>query len=245
MAARWLLGDSFHPGGLALTRRLIDALALATDAIVLDVASGSGTSAFELARIRRCEVVGVDLSPESVAAAADGAAQAGLDDRIRFQVGDAEALPFPDGSFDGALCECSLCLFPAKEAALSEIARVLRPGARLALSDVTAIGERLPVELRTLRAWAACVADARPLEDVAAQAAQVGLETELLAREDHALSEFLDRIEARLHVARIVRQALPVELRDGATLGLELVDAARLALAEGILGYGVLVARRS
>jgi arsenite methyltransferase len=236
-AARFLLGDSFHPGGAALTSRLIAALRVGPGATVVDVASGPGTTALQLVQETGCDVIGVDLSPESVAAAAAAAAQAGLTEQIRFRRGDAEALPLPDASTDGALCECALCTFPDKEAAAAELARVLRPGARLALSDVTADPARLPAELTSLAGWVACVADARPLEEIAELLAGAGLTVEAAEPHDSALAKLLERVEARLRLARLI-------LDGGVERGLGLVGAARAALAEGTLGYGVVIARR-
>jgi arsenite methyltransferase len=236
-AARFLLGDSYHPGGAALTSRLIAALRVGPGATVVDVASGPGTSALQLAQETGCDVIGIDLSLESVAAAAAAAAAAGLAGRVHFVEGDAEALPLPDASTDGALCECALCTFPGKEAATAELARVLKPGARLALSDVTADPGRLPAEVTSLAGWVACVADARPLEEIADLLAGAGLTVEATERHDGALAELLERVEARLRLARLL-------LDGGVERGLELVGAARAALAAGTLGYGVVIARR-
>jgi SAM-dependent methyltransferase len=228
-AARWLLGDSFHPGGAALTSRLIDALGVGPGATIVDVASGPGTSTLQAAREASCDVVGVDLSEEILATARTAAEAAGLADRVRFAIGDAEDLPFPNESFDGAICECSFCTFPDKEAAAAELVRVLRPGARLALSDVTSEPAALPATLRTLDAWIACLADARPLAETAALLEKAGFEVEMTESHDGALVELLDRIEDRLGPLR---------------LGLDLLAAARRAVDAGVLGYGVVVARR-
>lgn len=239
-AARFLLGGSFHPGGAALTRRLIGALRPTPQSRVVDVACGVGTSTLQLVRERGCSAVGVDLAPENVAAAEAAAAAAGLAGRARFVVGDAEALPLGDASADGALCECAFCTFPAKETAVRELARVVRPGGRLALSDVTADRDRLPAELRDLHAWVACVADARPLDELAELLEGGGFEVEERERADGALLLLLDRIEARLRVAAMLDRP-----PDGLGRGRELLAAARAAVAGGALGYGVLVARRS
>ncbi len=236
-AARFLLGDSFHPGGAALTSRLIAALRVGPGATVVDVASGPGTSALQLVQETDCEVIGIDLSPESVAAATTAAAQAGLTGQVRFRRGDAEALPLPDASTDGALCECALCTFPGKEAAAAELLRVLRPGARLALADVTADPARLPAELTSLAGWIACIADARPLEEIAELLAGAGFTVEATERHDAALAKLLERVEARLRLARLL-------LDGGVERGLELAAAAREALSGGALGYGVVIARR-
>ncbi len=76
------------------------------------------------------------------------------------------ALTFEDASFDAVICECAFCTFPDKERAAAEFARVLRPGGRVGLSDLTRTGP-LPDELEGLLAWVACIADARPVEEYA------------------------------------------------------------------------------
>jgi hypothetical protein len=243
-AARWLLGDSFHPGGAALTAELGRALGVGSGSLAVDVASGPGTSAVQVARETGCRVVGVDLSPESVAAAGRATAAAGLAGRVRFVCGDAEALPLPDTSADGVLCECALCTFPDKAAATREMARVLRRGGRLALSDVTAEPDRLPPELATLTAWTACLGGALPLREIARQLGEAGLEIERSQPVDGVLAELVERVDARLRAARIAGDALPDGLRGALDRALELVAVAREAVAGGVLGYGVVVARR-
>jgi arsenite methyltransferase len=238
-AARFLLGDSFHPGGRDLTARLIRALAVGPGQIVVDVASGPGTSAVQLAAETGCDVIGVDLSPENVAAGVQGAAAAGLAGRARFLQGDAEALPLADATIDGALCECALCTFSDKPAAAGELARLLRPGARLAVSDVTADVEGLPPELTTLEGWVACVADARPLEDIVRLLEDVGLSVEQTEQHDGALAALLERVRARLDVAGMLQSHLDDE---GLARARQLLAAAEQALSAGSLGYGVVVA---
>jgi hypothetical protein len=110
---------------------------------------------------------------------------------------------------------------------------------------VTAEADRLPPELRTRDAWIACLADALALDDLAALLESAGLVVERKDRHDGALAEFLERVDARLRLARMLRERLPEGLREGLVRGLGLVAAARAALDEGALGYGVIVARRS
>jgi ubiquinone/menaquinone biosynthesis C-methylase UbiE len=239
--ARLLLGDSFHPGGRALTTKLIGSLRVGRDDVVVDVACGIGTSAVQLARQTGCRVIGVDLSPTNVREASDAADSKGIHDRVRFVVGDAEALPLGSASADGALCECALCTFPDKTTAVRELARVLRPGARLALSDVTADASRLPDELRTLQAWVACVADARPADRIAALLESEALAVESIERHDDALLKLLERFESRLRVA-VMSGAVESGDLDGAPALLEL---ARDAVKSGTVGYASLVARRA
>ena len=241
-AARWLLGDRLHPGGAQLTARLVDALGPGPGALVADIACGAGAGALQLAAQTGCRVVGVDLAPANVELAVAAAAAAGLAGLARFVVGDAEALPLDDAAVDGVLCECALCTFPDKPAAVREIARVLRPGGTLALSDMTAEPDRLPAELRSLDAWIACIGDARPLDALADLLAAAGLVVERRERHDQALSKLVDRVDARLRLARAMRTAAPI---GSIERGLALAAAARDAIDAGALGYGVLVARRA
>jgi arsenite methyltransferase len=150
-AVALLLGDSYDPGGLALTRRLAGALGLSPGDRVLDVASGRGATALLLAREYGLQVQGVDLSAANVALAEGAARAAGLADRVSFLRGDAEQLPHGDGLFDAVMCECAFGTFPDKPTAAAELARVLRPGARVGITDVTANPARLPLRRLSAR----------------------------------------------------------------------------------------------
>jgi ubiquinone/menaquinone biosynthesis C-methylase UbiE len=143
-ALRWLLGDHLHPGGDGLSRRLARLAGLRPGSRVLDVASGRGRTARLLASEFGAEVTGVELSAESVAAAQTEADAAGLGGRVRFVQGDAAALPASSRAFDAVICECALCLFPGKGAAVAEMRRVLRPGGVVAIADVTASRTSFP-----------------------------------------------------------------------------------------------------
>jgi arsenite methyltransferase len=136
-AARLLLGESFHPGGTKLTGRLGQILNLTPQTRVLDVAAGKGASAVFLAARFGCEEVGIDYGGKNVEEAVRNADDMGLSERVFFRQGDAECLPFADGSFDAIVCECAFCTFPNKQAAANEFARVLRKGGRVGLSDLT------------------------------------------------------------------------------------------------------------
>jgi ubiquinone/menaquinone biosynthesis C-methylase UbiE len=240
-----LLGDSYHPGGTALTRRLADALALTPAARVLDVASGRGTTALLLADAYGTEVDGVDYSAANIALAHDAAQAAGLADRARFITGDAERLPHPDAVFDAVMCECALCTFPDKAQAAAEFARVLRPGGRLGITDVTIEPSRLPPELTGLGASIACIADARPLQEYGEILAAAGLRTVRTERHDQAMLRMIDQIEARLNLLRLTA----ADTLAAAGLDLDaapaVLDAARTAVADDALGYALLVAEKS
>ncbi len=239
--ARLLLGDSFHPGGLALTERLGTLLNLGPDCRILDVASGKGTSAIQLAKRFGGEVFGVDYGAGSVAEATDIVERAGMADRVHFQDGDAESLPFGNAEFDAVLCECAFCTFPNKRAAASEFARVLKPGGRVGLSDLTRSGP-LPRELEGLLAWVACLADAQPVEQYATYLQSAGFTVERVEPHDEALGEMVRGIRAKLLSAELIVKLKQIDLS-----GVDFEQAKHLARAaadavrEGQLGYALLI----
>ena len=144
-----LLGDQWHPGGPSLTRKLASSVLVERNSRVLDIASGSGESARVLSHHFGCDVTGVDYSAENCVRANELAVAGGMSENTRFIEGDAEALPFADNSFDIAICECSLCIFPDRKKALAEMRRALRPGGRLGISDVI-LNEEIPTSLHDL-----------------------------------------------------------------------------------------------
>jgi len=202
-AAKLLLGDSLHPGGTELTERLGRMLNLGPRTRVLDVAAGRGTSALTLAARFGCEVIGLDYSRLNIEAAKRDASERGLSKRVTLYCGDAERLPFADGSFDAIVCECALCTFPNKQAAAAEFARVLRLGGRVGLSDLTRQGT-LPPELQSLMAWIACIADAQPLAEYVALLAAAGLEITTTEEHNGALIDFVNQIRTRLLVTEVM-----------------------------------------
>ncbi len=211
--ARLLLGDTYHPGGLALTERLGELLGLGSRQRVLDVAGGKGASAIFLAQRFGCQVVGVDYGAEAVEEAARAAERAGLAGQMGFKHGDAERLPVEDASFDAVICECAFCTFPDKPTAAAEFARVLRPGGRVGIADLTRRGQ-LPPELDGLLAWVACIADARPVEEYVAYLAAAGLRDPLAEPHDQALAYLVASIRQKLLgvelLARLRRGKLPL-----------------------------------
>jgi ubiquinone/menaquinone biosynthesis C-methylase UbiE len=238
-----VLGESYHPGGLPLTRALLEHLGLAPGARVLDVASGRGATALVIAGEHPVEVDGVDLSESNVAHAADAAGEAGLADRVRFHTGDAERLPFDDGAFDAVVCECAFCTFPDKATAASELARVLRPGGRLGITDVTVAPPGLGGDLAGLAGWVACLADARPLEEYSSILAAAGLRTVHTERHDAALARMVEQIDARL---RALRMSITMPALAGVDFdrALDLTAQAAAAVRDGVAGYALLVAER-
>lgn len=242
--ARLLLGDSFHPGGVALTGRLGAMLGLGQSSTLLDVACGRGASALHLAKTFGCRVIGVDLGAEAVRAAGEAAAAAGLAGLTDFRVADAETLPLPSASVDAVLCECAFCTFPDKGAAAAECARVLRPGGRAALSDLTR-ADTLPPELQDLLAWVACIAGARPVAEYVTLLEGAGLQVGPVELHDEALTEMVTGIRQRLLGAEVL---IKVGAVNAPGLDLErargMAKAALEAIRTGRLGYALFVAAK-
>jgi SAM-dependent methyltransferase len=184
----------------------------------------------------------VDLSEANVGHATGAAHSADLAGQVRFEVGDAERLGVDAGSFDAAVCECALCTFPEKPTAVGELARVLKPGGRLGITDVTADAQRLPAELTGLGARIACIADARTLHEYEALLAAAGLRVTYIERHDQAIATMVDQIEARLTVVRMTARERAELLGLDFDRAPAVLAAARAAIAEGVLGYALLVA---
>jgi SAM-dependent methyltransferase len=133
----WSCGDYAVIGTtLQLVGELLaEACDLRYDERVLDVAAGNATLA---AARRGCRVTSTDYVSALLDRAAERSAAERLD--VAFQVADAEALPFEDGSFDAVLSTFGVMFTPDQERAASELARVCRPGGRIGLANWTPAG---------------------------------------------------------------------------------------------------------
>lgn len=237
-----LLGESFHPGGLALTERLGVLLGLSQESLVLDAASGNGTSAVFLAQRFGCRVIGIDLGAENVSRANAHAGCLGLADRVRFQVGDAEQLALSASEVDAVICECAFCTFPDKPKAASEFARVLKPGGRVGLSDVTR-SQGSSEELTGLIPWVACLADARPAESYWAWLVDAGFSPTVVEEHDDALTEMIRTIGTRLFATDVLAALGRLSLASADVRAAKgLLKQAMAAVAERRLGYAIVLA---
>ena len=243
-AARFLLGDSFHPGGVELTLELAGMLHLTADSRVLDVASGKGTSAFAVAERFGCRVTGVDLSEANVAEANAEAGKRGLSTRVQFTVADAESLPFPSAAFDALLCECAFCTFPDKAKAASEFARILRPGGSVGMSDLTRAAGPLP-ELDGLLAWIACIGDAQPVAGYAEWLVDAGFTIAASVARDDCLVRMVEQVRGKLLLADIMMGLKKLQLPGfDMQQAKQFANAAGKAVHDGKLGYALFVAER-
>jgi SAM-dependent methyltransferase len=148
----WASGDfSFVAARIVFeAEHLCEAADLQAGWRVLDVATGSGNAALAAAR-RGCDVVGIDYVPALLQRGRIRAAAEQLD--VRFVAGDAEDLPFPNASFDAVVSIYGVMFAPDHNRAAAELARVCRPGGRIALASWTPdgfIGETFRVFSRFL-----------------------------------------------------------------------------------------------
>lgn len=131
---------------------------------VLDIGSGAGIDCLIAAdRVGPSgRVIGIDMTEAMLERARANAAEAGADN-VEFRLGDAEAMPVDDSSCDWAISNCVINLAPDKPKVFAEIARVLRPGGRVAISDIVFaddVGDLPEVLRRDMGLVAACVGGA-------------------------------------------------------------------------------------
>lgn len=156
--------EVFEPFTLTFANAAIHALGDVAGARVIDVAAGAGGAALALSR-RGARVVAVDAAPMMVARCKERAEVEGL--QLDAQAMDGNRLGFPNASFDAGLSIFGVILFPDAEAGLRELARVVRPGGRVALATWT---EPQSYELATgLRASAEAIKGPLPMGTLPAQ----------------------------------------------------------------------------
>ena len=143
---------------------------------VVDLGCGGGLDVFLAARRvgPAGKAIGIDMTPEMLALARRNAAESGLAN-VEFHEATIDRLPLAAGSVDCVISNCVINLAPDKPAVFREIARVLKPGGRVALSDI-ALRQPLPAELsEDLMAYVGCVAGAILIDDYRASLVAAGL----------------------------------------------------------------------
>jgi arsenite methyltransferase len=142
---------------------------------VLDLGSGAGFDCFLAAKQvgPTGRILGVDMTPAMISKARSNAACVGAEN-VEFRLGEIEHLPVSDASVDVILSNCIVNLSPDKAAVFREAFRVLRPGGRVAISDVVATAP-IPADLRgKLEAYTGCVAGAALVGDVEGMLREAG-----------------------------------------------------------------------
>jgi arsenite methyltransferase len=134
--------------------------------VVVDLGCGGGLDVFLAApKVGPTgQAIGIDMTPEMLALARRNAAKAGLEN-VTFYEASIDALPLADASVDCVISNCVINLAPDKPAVFREIARILKPGGRIAISDI-ALKQPLPDELRRdVMAYVGCIAGAISVDD--------------------------------------------------------------------------------
>lgn len=157
---------------------------------ILDLGSGGGFDIFlagpKVGKSGRA--IGIDMTPQMIDKARANinhyTNSTGLTN-VEFRLGEIEHLPVADSSIDVIISNCVLNLSMDKQQVWNEISRVLKPGGRIAISDIALLCE-VPAEVKTiLEAWAGCVAGAIPIEDMRQQMINAGMDDLTLTPKPH------------------------------------------------------------
>jgi arsenite methyltransferase len=240
-AVRILLGSVFHPGGFKLTKELAQLTEINENSVVLDVASGVGSSAMFLTKEFNCKVVEIELSQKLVKEAK--ALSEKTPKKVFLLNGDAEKLPFKKETFDVAISECALCLFPCKKLALSEIFRVVKKGGKIAISDmIRKKDSKVRDENLSL---ITCIAGAESLESQKKKLEKVGFEDVIKLDRSLVLTELYEELKPKVaflkpFIASFLEGCGCSDLNQLVrfTKGLE------EAILSGDLGYGILIGKK-
>ena len=145
--------------------------------VVVDLGSGGGLDVFLAARMvgPTGRAIGIDMTPSMIERARENAAKGGYTN-VEFYLSTIDRIPLPDASVDCVISNCVINLAPDKQAVFQEIARVLKPGGRVAISDI-ALKEELPEAVaKSMAAYVGCIAGAVLMEDYRNGLAKAGLE---------------------------------------------------------------------
>ncbi len=170
--------------------------------VVLDLGSGGGFDVFIAARKvgPKGKAIGVDMTPEMLAKARRNIATSGLKN-VEFRLGEIEHLPVADASVDVVISNCVINLSPDKPQVWREIARVLKPGGRVAVSDL-AVFQPLPAAVQaSVEALVGCIAGAVLISETEQMAKAAGLvDIELTKKPGYtdSMADFQDPLYAKI-----------------------------------------------
>jgi len=130
-----IMGEQIHVGGFASSKALGDSAGWKKDDEVLDLCSAVGGGVRFLSRVYGVKAYGVDATPHMVTRSIERIKADGFSDKIEIKLGDVTDIPYPEERFDGVWGEDTWCYVENKEKLISEAARVLRPGGKIAFTD--------------------------------------------------------------------------------------------------------------
>jgi arsenite methyltransferase len=150
--------------------------------VVVDLGCGGGLDVLLAAKRvgPTGKAVGIDMTPEMIERAKAGAAQVGAEN-VEFHLARIDQLPLPDASVDCIISNCVINLVPDKDRVFQEMMRVLKPGGRVAISDI-ALKQPLPEEVRSsVEAYVGCIGGAILIDDYQRRLQQAGFEAVVVA----------------------------------------------------------------
>ncbi len=180
-------------------------LALKPGETVVDLGSGAGIDAFLGASAvgSRGKVIGVDMTPSMLAKARANAAKAGFT-QVEFREGRLEALPVDDSSVDAVTSNCVINLVPDKAVVFREIARVLKPGGRMAISDIVLDATLPEAVVNDVYAYVGCISGAILRDEYLGMLREAGFDRVTIAKDVDYLAAAGDTLDDR--VAETIRK---------------------------------------
>jgi SAM-dependent methyltransferase len=177
---------------------------------VLDLGAGGGIDCFLAAkRVGPAgRVIGVDMTTEMLERARANARRLNATN-VEFREGQIENLPLADGSVDVVISNCVINLSPDKPQVFREMFRVLRPGGRVAVSDIVTNGPMSPLVEKGMEAWAACVAGALDANDYRAGLEAAGFVDVRVTLNDGAGNALLARAPAGMPFSALIAARKP------------------------------------
>ena len=203
--------------------------------VVLDLGCGGGIDSILAARRvgPTGRVIGLDLLAEMCERARHAAEEAGVGAWCEFLEGEMEALPLPDGSVDVVISNGALNLSPRKSRALAEVARVLAPGGRLCLADLSVEQDLPPEVLASGAAWAGCIAGAVSERVLAGKLSRVGLvDVEIEAQATFGLEDVAAYPLFTADVLDLMRRLIPEQVQRRIAVAVQ-VQATKPAPSDG------------
>lgn len=145
--------------------------------VVVDLGSGGGLDVFLSSKQvgPTGKAIGIDMTPSMVERAEASAKEGGYTN-VEFHLAEIDQLPLPDASVDCVISNCVINLAPDKPAVFREIARVLKPGGRLAVSDIALKGELPEAIASSMAAYVGCIGGALPIETYREELLRAGFE---------------------------------------------------------------------
>jgi ubiquinone/menaquinone biosynthesis C-methylase UbiE len=172
-----------------------------------------------------------------------------LTEKLDFKISDAERLEFNDEQFDVVICECALCTFPDSKTAVNEMIRVLKPGGKVGITDMT-IKNELPDNLKNILFQVVCISGAKQAEGYKQLLENTGFSEILFEDHSYTLNEILDKVDKVIQGWEFIDKLSCCDLEKilGITLSSEkareLLDQGYKELENGNIGYGLFLGQR-